>query len=265
MHKPAPIQYFFPGHLKIPKEFRERLSAGNKASNAAATSGKKSKRGTLACRVGVIQPGSDLYRWDSFVSPEGVEYKIGAFKTINCLDLLRDGQRIPSQLVELANGGEWLVPVINPMVATCKLPVREVIDPSGQWIKLIEDEYLAISEEAAALSTEFQCCVFEGRKFRLDGPDVGYDLRDFCCRVLALNYDVTPRELSVMRVFNEAIWQRIIEAVIDWTETFRCMQELIEEVGTANNPLCEIGDTINSPDGEWALVLSTIRHAQTCT
>lgn len=224
------ILYWFPGVPKIervPQGYAKRWATYN---SLADSEGPGDGRGLLLAQGDgcVVQYAPDRQRWDQL--SDGVW--IGAALDAVPADFLRgdDQQEMAVFQVKLGDGRHWSLPVLNPLAASCSLPMFDVRRGPDEWKRIPQDRYRELADEATAIAGHF-------RQRYLDGADVvempNARLRAFMARGLAFCYDLTVDEMSVLRLFDPRVYMPVAFALVDWL----AMRELLDASdGDARNP-----------------------------
>lgn len=222
----AAILYWFPGRMEPPPEYAGRFRDADGAERGCyARSSEGPEAGARGCLASPMHGVMVAYlpavqRWDRLAP--GIW--IGARKDAAPEAFARARQYDGYRRV-LGDGREWLVPVANPLAATCRLPSHDVLT-DGTWQRRIDDAYTALSDRAAELSARVRAAVLDGRSEGIDMPDD--DLRAIMADCLALNYDLTLAEMSALRLFSPAVYWPVVSALIDWEATRLAMAEAME-------------------------------------
>lgn len=245
----APVLYWFPGQRTVPDEYQHRFrdpATGRDRFTAARDSAGPvdDARGMLiAPRDNVFlrfQP--DRQRWDEI--GEGVW--IGADTGATPDDFARPEGLYAGTYVTLADGNDWCLPVANPMVKTCTLPVWHRLNKRKQWEAELKNAYRDLGQRAADISTELISQVTETGSSQVDVDDD--QLRRVLVDALRVNYDITEEELSVLRVFSPEVYWPALSAIIDWETQ---MQILLaeEQEASAVDPFSDSENTATTAGG----------------
>jgi len=206
----ACVQWWFEGCREIPEAYAARFARCRNVSRDSMGP-VDGVRGCLASaqQDAVVRYDRAVQRWEEV--DDGVW--IGVDRAFDPSLLLRDEVK-PGREVVMGDGNVWLIPVANPLVETCRLPVWHRLNRKKQWEKVLQDEWRALGRRAGDLAGYVVDQIREKRS-----PDVVVDddqMRALIADCLAINYDVTIEELSVLRVFApEAYWPAVC-AVIDF-------------------------------------------------
>jgi len=226
----ANILYWFPKQSIVPAEFQARLCAANGTprSHAVGAEGpQKGVRGLLVSRDrgAFCEYRPSCQRWDKV----GGKIWIGADKTADPLAFARpEEQQVQGRMVMMGDGHEWKVPIANPFAATCTLPTWDAIGEDGKtWIKVVQDRYEDIGQRAADIAADMRKAALEDHAIEHEVPDAV--ARQLLADALAINYDVTLLELSVLRIFTQASFTAGLFAIIDWREMMAAMKAAVEE------------------------------------
>ncbi len=172
----------------------------------------------------ILDTDTAKYRWSKL--PENT--MLGIRENIDPAELLNP-DAVPGLPCELADGNTWFIPVANLSGPNFSLPRYETMDECGKWIWEVEDRYAHL-------------CVFAEEVFRhFDKDKFSMDeikLRNICCAVLAVNYNVTDVEAGAMKILTQDGYMKIIGAVIDLPGA----QEIIEHI-EGKKKLSADGDT----------------------
>ena len=229
----APLLHWFPSRADMPPEMAYRFARSNNTCPRAVgpPTGKEGQRprGWMAtpfdgCLPEYI-PGEQ--RWEEVA----VGHWVGVRLDLKPETLARD-ETFGGYPVTLGDGNSWVVPVANPFVSTCCLPRSEYL-VRGEWVEDVQDRFRDLSERAAGFASELRSAFLDGKTtFAIsDG-----DLRALVADVLALNYNVTLEELSVMRVFSSETNWPAIRAFLDWAEMEHAMLRDIAAVADPDSP-----------------------------
>ena len=242
------IYYWFKGARDIPDEYAglfgsppgimARLARRAPARRGRAVSrdvygpdGTKD-RGLLASPTadGAIFHSPATQRWDRMA--DGVY--IGCDLTASPDRLARPG--ISGVPVAMGDGHLWVLPVCNPFSAACTLPYAERLDENNDWVRQVDEANAWLVDAAGKLTATLRGSITSGGQVEI--PDC--DLRDIIAAAIAVNYDITARELSVMRVFRPEVYQAAVETIIDWETTKKDIVAAVEEAA-AGRPFAPPG------------------------
>lgn len=217
----APLLYWFPGRLDPAPEYAARFrdDAGNERGGFSRNSDgpEKDTRGCLASPMHdvIVVYRPTVQRWDR-IAP-GVW--LGCTRDATP-DLFARSRQYNGYPCTLGDGHTWTIPVANPMAALCSLPAHDVLT-DGTWQRRLDEAYTALSERAADLAAQVRAAVLDGKAEGIELPDG--DLRQIMADCLALNYDLTLPEMSVLRLFSPAVYWPVVAALIDWEGTRQAM------------------------------------------
>lgn len=231
---PAPLMYWFPGRLDPAPEYAARFrdAAGSERGcfSRQSEGPEAALRGCLASPMHdvyvVYQPG--VQRWDRLVA--GVW--LGARKDATPQQFARPRQFTGYRRL-LGDGNDWIIPIANPFARLCGLPAHDVLR-DGAWTREIAEQYLALSERATAMACQVRIAVLEGRAEGIDMPDG--ELRQLMADVVALNYDLTLAEMSVLRLFDPSVYWPVVSALIDWDGTREALADSAAESARPGTP-----------------------------
>lgn len=225
----APILYWFAKTLDVPAPWRARfeLSGRFRGCRAAQSDGPEaSVSGCLATPyevIGGLTYSPLLQRWDKLAP--GVW--IGAARRATPADFARAEQR-PGVEVEMGDGHRWLIPIANPYVARCTLPQWHRLGLDGHWDRVVVDAYLAIAERAADIAARMRAAVISGSTSMPVGDT---ELRDVIAAALAVNYDLTIAECSVLRLFTDETITVATHVLVDWPAIERALNAIAASGG----------------------------------
>ena len=221
----AKILYWFPG-LSRDSELSVEFSSGRfleRNISPGSFGAVDDVRGLMVCRG--LSPGynPDVQRWDDMG-----DYWIGVMNDAAPEDFAHDELLSPALAIPLADGNEWWIPIANPLVETCALPAWEKLDAAGNWVKEVKSDFAEISLVAAGFAGRLRESYLRGEDSNIPNSE----LRGILAKVIALNYDLSLVEMSVLRLFSEEIYWTAFCAFLDWG----AMQELLDaERGAADN------------------------------
>ncbi len=203
----AAIQYWFQGLKEIPAGYAGRFQSKNtQFPNQRGPNGVA--KGLLAAPMVDCIPQYDKksQRWDEV--EDGVW--IGVEKNLSPALFLHKDRGFVGSPVKLGDGQVWTIPVANP-ISTCTLPLNNV-KKQGEWTIEVKEQYKDLADRAFDLCCRCRRAFLENED--LDVPDEF--LMSLIGDSIALNYDLTLDELSVLRVFSPETWWPAIHALIDW-------------------------------------------------
>jgi hypothetical protein len=121
---------------------------------------------------------------------------------------LARAHQMSGHLVELADGQEWLVPVARMLDGATPLP-RRLACENGKWIgRAVLPKYADLFSAA---------CRFWDALIAADGSLYTYDDEvNLAAQALAINYRLSPIEISLLGLFSTASEAEVCKAVIDW-------------------------------------------------
>jgi len=145
-------------------------------------------------------------------------------------DLARSGRQV-GHVVQLADGDEWIVPIV-------RLPTKTYADARPGWphtlgladgrvIVQVRDEFAADWERTQATWLEYV-----GRGAELD-PAVRADIVDqlqvfqFCVKVLSLNYKMGCDEAGALGILSVPLLAAVIDAALDGPGLRAVMAEMV--------------------------------------
>lgn len=216
--KPAPVLYWFSGANEIPEGWAWRFERSTMARNS---DGPGTGPGLLASpfagtpevQYSALRYAANLQNWVRV--GEGVW--VGTFNICGPSDIARAVFLPGGYDVELGDGNVWRVPVANPLLPTCSLQQTEILAwdenlKKCRWQKKVAEDWRQLSEQVEKYAEIIMTTVAGGT----DDVDINDDeLRDICARVLCLNYDVTPTEISLFKCLDAESWGKIFHAFVD--------------------------------------------------
>lgn len=252
----APILYFFPGRHSL-----DELPVGRAARFAGPTASSADSHGPHrdgepAVRGLLISPRStvcgddviavylpDTQRWRE-VAP-GVW--IGARRDVGPADFARP-LPFPGVPVQLGDGHTWTVPVCNPEVATFALPYHEEI-ACGEWQRVVDEQYAPLVERCLGIAGAIRASVLagSGSASMSTGLDAA-DLRQLFADVLALNYDLTLDEMSVLQLCRPETYSPLVVAFLDLAAMLDLLTARAAELQEAG-PAAILNPTVAAPAG----------------
>lgn len=146
------------------------------------------------------------------------------------LELARDRQ-LRGHSVMLADGNNWLVPVIRAIDGGSRLPASLILGDKGQVVCLPEVGYSELSASTEALWRDFEIelgwtpeteKLTEAERLELCKLDAAARLI-LAAKVLNLNYRVGIDELNLLRLISTTNLSQILQAILDWP-TFEVME-----------------------------------------
>lgn len=249
----APILYWFPGHLDIPPEYKNQLQGVPHTLTRGSYGPVDGKRGVLVSPHGTVKiayaPG--IQQWDQLG-----EMWLGANRFVTPENLERE-KMFDGKWVTLADNNSWCIPIANPMVKSCSLPIWQRLSPKRIWEKVVQDEFVKLSQRAQEIAEQVIKTAIDGK------PEIDLEdepLRELMAEIIGLNYKVTLEELSVLRVFNDDVLWPVVAAFIDWDTIQVIIRESIEA-----DFFLDTQDTNNSPPGVKDSAPNTGRLAPTST
>lgn len=210
----CPITVWLPGvrrHTDIPARWLDRWAERNAD---VGQPGPGEGTGTLLGPAGpILAYRPDLQRWDN----RG-DFWIGARLDAAPADFVRDPQVSSSNYgVVLGDGQTWQIPVANPLVDSLGLPYWRKLDEHGQKVREVKDAYRDLSWRAAELAGRWKDAYLAQGNGELEMDDDAAE--DLLTTALAVNYDITPDEISVLRLLDPGVYFSAIAALIDWPTT----------------------------------------------
>lgn len=175
-------------------------------------------------RVERIGYYADRQQWQKIPgNPAGAwvgRYTDGAIKPED----LERIETLPGHMVRLADGQEWLVPVARgwaeqggEAVWYVALPQKTQVDENGNWTQGdVLDRYGPLWQLARRW-WDFQFAT--AAEDEPEGAQPGFDFAaraDAAVTALAVNYRLSPIEVSLLGLFADGIPQQILMAVVDW-------------------------------------------------
>jgi hypothetical protein len=232
----APILYWFPGCLEIPAEHAGRFEGRKYLARGQGP--EKDRDGLLATpfRADAVLYEPHLQRWDRLAD----NCWIGCLRGV-APDAFRREQTRAGYLVPMGDGQRWQVPVANPFLSTCALPRWDVLGPSG-WTAQVQDQFSGLADRAAEAAAKMREAALFRRELELEEDW----LRQLMADALAVNYDLTMQELSVLRVFSAESLANAIRALVDWPEMERVLMMEIQSRGQEAPAVAPFGGT--APD-----------------
>tara|TARA_R110002020_G_scaffold18350_7_gene64176 strand:- start:380 stop:1273 length:894 start_codon:yes stop_codon:yes gene_type:complete len=216
--KPPPVLYWFSGASEIPDEwawrFERPMIARNSIGPAEGTGLLASPFcGTPKVQYAALRYSPNLQNWVR--TDDGVW--TGTFNVCGPADIARPTFLPGGYDVELGDGNVWRVPVANPLLPTCSLQQTEYFawdekEKKCRWQKRVAEDWRQLSEQVEKYADIIMSAV------ATDSDDVDIDddeLRDICARILCLNYDVIPSEISVFNCLDSESWGKIFHAFVD--------------------------------------------------
>ena len=262
MHTHSPILYWFPGladERRIPEPYASRFAAGRnmgRGSYGPPGDGSTGERGLIVSRFGgaTCTYAAASQRWLRVATVAGQPVWLGVRRDVHPAELLRptgfDGQH-----VTLGDGQAWRVPVCNPEVRSCKLP-GHTARVDGQWTRVVADEYAELAHAALVTLGEIREAMLTHQRAVLEvDTDVWLDR---ACRILNLNYDVTPDEIGALGLLaTEQHYADIISAWLDLPAMMELMLLALSQhqeagPGTKLNPTVDTPATPATPSGALA-------------
>lgn len=139
--------------------------------------------------------------------------------------------------VELGDGREWVIPLARKFTDGCILPKEWVMLREGELVNTTISKYLEIQSIAEKLAVH--CGVAEGVK---DNDFINTDSKLFmvCVNILKVNYNLSYKEVSVLKLLNSKNTIEIPQAVVDMPYILSVMEQLETEEGKKKSL-----DTIN--------------------
>lgn len=132
-------------------------------------------------------------------------------------DLARKSQ-VAGPRVLLADGNEWMVPLVQDWseedaARAIALPRAVKRAADGKWVKGdVEPTYQALWE-AAQEYWQVLCSAVEDGSMQYEWEP----LFDYACALLAVNYSLTPLDVSALTLFTtDNVAQRVTNAAVDW-------------------------------------------------
>ena len=245
----APIVYWFPGVKSVPDAYKARFTdpvTGNDKFSAArdAKGPVDGERGIMISPFDgcVVMYNEDRQRWD--------EIEEGVWLGADCEaepEAFRLDTDFSGVAVKMADGHYWELPIANPLVGTCSLPLWHRLNKHRQWEVEVQAEYRELSQRAADISQELIRQLAE-----TGSPNVELDddrLRGIIVDALKLNYNITLEELSALRVFSPDTYWPALSAILDWDTQMEILQAEDSEA-SALDPFTDPGNTGSTADGE---------------
>ena len=236
---PAPLLYFFPeaGHVKeIPAKFAPRFAKC--VASRKTNKGPGGGWGLLASPFPSTVPDYDerAQRWQQVA---GVWLGIrGGYEPEHFLVESPD-QKTWTYSVELGDGKRWLIPVAMLDAPNYSLSEPfETLDEAGRWKweTLPPPRYA----ELTAIAAKIWAAVDPDGHFEMEEDEV----RSACLAALAVNYDLTPLEISALRLLTPTAYGGILHALID-TEGKR---EIVEQLEGKKKLLEAAATSSGAPD-----------------
>ena len=253
----APFIYFFENASDVPEEFSGRFQRGNVSIMQLAT-GPEGRKGLLVAPFSESECKYDpqTHHWEKV----GEGAWLGAQKKVDPNLFLRD-KTFAGYLVTLADGQEWRVPVANPFVKTCTLPIIyrwRWCDKAKktQMYNAIENRFAEVSEKAGEIGLEVYerklDALLNGKAndFEIDMPDE--EAAKFLHKVISVNYDINFLEFQALGVFSIESFERMFSCLIDTDGIDKAvadtLQSTIEEkVLSKKNSSSDSGEPVSSP------------------
>jgi hypothetical protein len=216
--KPLPVLYWFAGANDIPDDwdwrFERRMIARNSDGPGTGSGLLASPfAGTPEIQYAALRYAAGLQNWVRV----DVGVWVGTFNICGPADVARPMFLPGGYNVELGDGKVWRIPVANPLLPSCSLQRTEFFAwdeklKKCRWQKRVAEDWRQLSEQVEKYAEIILSTVATGT----DDVDIDDDeLRDICARVICLNYDVTPFEISVFECLDAASWGKIFHAFVD--------------------------------------------------
>lgn len=132
--------------------------------------------------------------------------------------LRRADGTIPGDMIRLADGELWEVPIARDVTGSCLLPrAFDLDEETGEWVSSrVRREYTKLWEHALGYYTNKAAAYIEAQasgvdKYAFEIPDGERLVAD----ALAVNYRVSMRELATLGVLVTGIVQDVAEILID--------------------------------------------------
>lgn len=138
-------------------------------------------------------------------------------------DDLGRAEQYGGHAVRLADGNEWLVPIVRLAGGDTGLPKAVKWGKDGALIQTVLPQYAELCIHGEELAEQ----VLENGV--IDG-DIDY-LASLCVSALALNYRISKWETSALSLFTTPIIQSVLEAMIDVPTALYWMSQLKKNEG----------------------------------
>jgi hypothetical protein len=162
-------------------------------------------------------------------------------------------QQFPGHWVRLADGQDWLVPIIRKHGGGTNLPCALGWNGTGKFEMKIKAAYRKAWDDSAETA----------RLYWDPQSDGTIDLEVALLRALdalALNYRVGRAEQSVLELIDTPNWQQVLGATIDWPTIRRAYEDLKKKEASQPTP-----DSPSSTPGGGASCPDTAPAAATCS
>lgn len=118
--------------------------------------------------------------------------------------------------IELADGNEWLVPLIRRPDGTTRLPCDLIWDASGCCVQPIKPRYQAFWESTAEVHTWF--VIDEDGRAIINAHDIERAL-GLAVSALSINYRIGRNEQNIVRMIDAENYRIVLGATIDLPKT----------------------------------------------
>lgn len=177
---------------------------------------------------------------------------IGADKNANPEQFARPKvDALPVFWVRLGDGNQWSIPVINPEIETCSLPVVEVLK-RGVWGNEVIGKFSDIANRCAEIHGKLVAGILDALKQGVDFeglPDYPKEkMRQLAIDVLNISYDLTAQEMSVLHLLREDAYFAVVESAMDISTIVEIVNDM-EAGQTTATPFVETPGGGNSEPG----------------
>lgn len=202
--------------------------------------------------IGIVSPGDpkrgyypDRQRWRKI---PGCDVWAGIWTD---QPLLSDGlarrRLLPGEMVEMADGREWLVPVARRWVVDedgggwcCALPERSRLGDDGQWTRGdVIEQYASLWRIASDWDTALNGAATESGEDGVTLATFTFDkLHESALTVLGYNYRIGAVEADLLGVLSDAHCQSVLMATIDFAARVAFNQKKREaaSAGASSSP-----------------------------
>lgn len=217
-----PFTYFFEGTPEVPEKYIDRFERGN-CSIGENARGPNDKHGILVAPFGqsICVVDKNQQHW------EQIDDKVwlGTLKKVDP-EIFKREKLFYGYEVELADGKNWLIPVANPYLKTCSLPIiyRWRWCPKAkqrQMYHAVENEFQEISEKAGEIGLQIYN---QGLEAAVNQTDLNFDFEmddndaaEFLYRVVNVNYNISFLEFQSLGVFSQESFERMFACLIDYS------------------------------------------------
>lgn len=159
--------------------------------------------------------------------------------------------------IEMADGQEWIVPILRRWPAGTALPQDWEWDDAGQFVQRIKARYQRIWESSSKTASEF----FDSPSgHRINLPDATQRILD----ALALNYRLGRHEQRLLHLVDSTNWEDALAATVDLPKVFALVAQKKTEI-TGQAECGTPPHSANSGLGSTAASPTTSPAAETST